>query len=222
MQKTVSQKVGPKLKEAMNIEFLFTFTQELMINSIPEATLKKEIKEYDKFRRKSGFPLRYPRVKFKKPVQQRRFIFSRAPSKQRRTQELGSKESKVDISKLEESIMYKEPQILENHKELSPQTQLETIRNFDLNKINPFIDDPTITSIECPGPGKFILIKKSEQDIVTKVSLNEKEINEIIQEFIEMSNTPVESEIVTAQFGNLMLTAIKSDIIGSRFIIEKS
>lgn len=90
-----------------------------------------------------------------------------------------------------------------------------------LGKIEPILQDPLIQSIECPGPGKNILVNKYGKINVTKVMLAREEINEIITNFSNLSQIPLLDGILKAAVGNLMISAVTSDIVGSRFILNR-
>ncbi len=94
-------------------------------------------------------------------------------------------------------------------------------REFNLGKVNFLIQDPRVTVIECPGPGKFILARTSGQTSMTKISLIQDEIQQILQKFSEQTRIPIISGLFKAAVGNLVVTAVISDLIGSRFIITK-
>src|SRR3989344_498581 len=48
--------------------------------------------------------------------------------------------------------------------------------SFELGKLNFLINDPRITIIECPGPEKFIIARTEGRTTLTKLSLNQSEI----------------------------------------------
>ncbi len=93
---------------------------------------------------------------------------------------------------------------------------------ISLGKLNIFLSDNAVTEIECPGPDKFILVKKIGQINLTKITLSQEEINEIIKSFSENARIPVISGIFKTSVKNLTLTAIISEFVGSRFILYKS
>ncbi|MBM3234579.1 hypothetical protein FJZ19_05815 [Candidatus Pacearchaeota archaeon] len=93
---------------------------------------------------------------------------------------------------------------------------------FSLGKIDPLIHDNRITTIECPGPGKFILTKTAGNVNITHISLGEEEIKTIIHEFSRQAKIPIITGLFKAVVGNLVITAVLSDFVGSRFIINKS
>jgi len=92
---------------------------------------------------------------------------------------------------------------------------------FNLGKLNILIKDPRVTQIECPGPGKNILARSGRQVKVTQISLSHEEIQNIISEFSKQAKIPIIQGLFKAAVGNLILTAVVSEIIGNRFIITK-
>jgi len=88
--------------------------------------------------------------------------------------------------------------------------------------INPLLKDNSIIVIECPGPGKNIIVKKYNQINVTKIILNEPEIKSIIEYFANEARIPLVGGILKAAVGNSIISAIVSEFVGSRFIINKT
>jgi hypothetical protein len=102
-----------------------------------------------------------------------------------------------------------------------PQPLPQTAKALNLGKLNFLISDPRVTVIECLGPGKFVLAKTSGQVKMTKVSLSQKEIQETIEKFSISAKIPIISGLFKAAVGNLVITAVISGLVGSRFIITK-
>lgn len=92
---------------------------------------------------------------------------------------------------------------------------------FDLGEINFLISDPRVTIIECQGPGKLIIARIFGKSTVTKLILSQDKIQEIIERFSKESKIPIISGLFKAAVGNLLITAVVSDLVGSRFIITK-
>lgn len=92
---------------------------------------------------------------------------------------------------------------------------------FDLGKLNKLIRDPRVTELECSGPGKYILVRTMNKVTVTKNTLSQTEIQTIIEKFSQASKIPVIGGLFKAAVGNLIITAVISDIVGQRFIITK-
>lgn len=104
---------------------------------------------------------------------------------------------------------------------LSSQASGET-KEMNLGKLNMLLRDKAITMIECPGPEKPILIKRINQLNITKVSLSQQEINNIIEEFSKKARIPIIGGVFRASVSNLTISAVISEFVGSRFIITKS
>ena len=95
----------------------------------------------------------------------------------------------------------------------------EKIQEF--GKLNPLLNDKLITIIECPGPEKQIIIKRAGQMNLTRVVLSQKEIDSIIKIFSEKTKIPVIGGVFRASLENLSISAVISDFVGTRFIINK-
>lgn len=89
-----------------------------------------------------------------------------------------------------------------------------------LGKLAKIIVDPTVISIECPGFGKYVTIRRINSQTITKIILSQEEIYSIIQSFSEHAKIPRIGGIFKAIVNNLLITAIETDI-NSRFIITK-
>lgn len=92
---------------------------------------------------------------------------------------------------------------------------------MDLGKLNILIGDRWIKTIECQGPGKKILVTKGSKVFQTKISLSEEEIRIFIDQMSRATKIPLAEGLFSAQHKDLMITAIASDIGGSRFVIQR-
>jgi len=91
---------------------------------------------------------------------------------------------------------------------------------IDLKKLNPFIRDPAIQMIECNGPDMNIIVKTPAKK-TTNIKLNEEEIDEVIKIFSEVTRIPASQGVFRVAVSNLILSAIISEVIGTKFIIKK-
>lgn len=108
--------------------------------------------------------------------------------------------------------------------QFSPSTSITAIPSqmpseFSLGKLDPLLQDRAVTSIECPGPGKMLAIRSFGRPNLTKIFLDEREIREVIGTFSEIARIPIVAGLFKAAIGNLLITAVLSDFVGSRFII---
>ena len=98
---------------------------------------------------------------------------------------------------------------------------IPTRRDIDIGKLNPLIKDPLVKTIECNGPDEKIVVSGTMGRKNTNVILNKEEIYGVIKKFSDETKIPVEEGIFKAAFGRLIISAIVSNITGSKFIIRK-
>ncbi len=92
---------------------------------------------------------------------------------------------------------------------------------IDLIKLNPLIKDPKVKSIECNGPDQNIMVIGNMGRKKTSIILTKQEVTEIIQRFAQATKIPASEGIYKVVRGKLILSAIISEVIGSKFIIKK-
>ncbi len=91
---------------------------------------------------------------------------------------------------------------------------------IDLQKINPLISDPAVRTIE-GNPDDNVVVAGSMGTKPTGIILTKEEIDEIIDKFSKTSKIPVTEGVYRVVVGNLVLSAVISKIVGSRFVIRK-
>lgn len=92
---------------------------------------------------------------------------------------------------------------------------------IDLEKLNPLINDFQVHSIECNGADENLVVKGLMGTKKTGIILSNYEIDDIISKFSSESNIPINEGISKIVVGDLVLSAIISEVIGSKFIIRK-
>lgn len=97
----------------------------------------------------------------------------------------------------------------------------EAIEKSPFERIIPLFNDPLISSIECAGPEKNIIINKSGLIQAIPMTLTQEEIENIMDEFSMKTKIPLIKGVFKAALGNLLITAVMSDFVGTRFHIEK-
>jgi len=91
---------------------------------------------------------------------------------------------------------------------------------IDLFKLNPLIKDPAVRIIEA-NPDERVIVIGTMGTKPTDIILNKEDIDRVIDKFSEVSKIPVNEGIYRVVVGNLILSAIISESIGSKFIIKK-
>jgi hypothetical protein len=90
-----------------------------------------------------------------------------------------------------------------------------------LNKLNNLMLDPTVQTIECPGPGKQVTVYRSGFIQNTNIFLTTDEIKKIMSEISEITKIPIIPGVFKAALGNFVITSVVSEFVGTRFIIQK-
>ena len=94
-------------------------------------------------------------------------------------------------------------------------------REIDLDKLNPIINDPQVKQIECDGPNKPIMVSGDMGRRPTGITLMNNEIEDVINRFSRASKIPVDFGVYRVVVGNLVFSAIISEIVPSKFTITK-
>jgi hypothetical protein len=94
-------------------------------------------------------------------------------------------------------------------------------KEIDLGKLNAFVNDSRVMVIECYGPEENLTVKGGMGVKKTGIVLTKEEIDDIIQRFSKESKIPVQEGIFKVVVGKLILTAIISETVGSKFVIKK-
>ncbi len=90
-----------------------------------------------------------------------------------------------------------------------------------LGKLSQIFSDPGVSSIECLGPGKNVIVHKSGITQTTQVILTQNEIDEILKIVSEKTKIPLIKGVFKAALENMLVTAVISEFVGTRFYIEK-
>jgi len=90
-----------------------------------------------------------------------------------------------------------------------------------LEKIKPLLNDPSIRSIECSGPEKNLIINRQGIIQSANLSLNQSEISSIVEEVSNKTRIPLVAGTFKAAFDNFIMTAIISEFVGTRFLIQR-
>jgi len=96
-----------------------------------------------------------------------------------------------------------------------------SIEELNLGKISKLLKDPSVLSIESPGPGKNILVNRAGTIQTTSITLTKNEIDNIMTEISDKTRIPLISGLFKVVLDELLLTAIISDFVGTRFLIQK-
>ena len=204
-----------QIKDIDRIVFLKMFVEEMLISFTKDSKSKEVVKE-EKLKIKifKSFPESTP-------------IFTPLPKEksQKVTGQLKELEKKEPIK---EEPMRKVPIHLTNTKSKpipqmfrTPKPSANMPRLYGIEKINKLLGDKAIQSIECPGPGKYIIIKRRNEINLTRIVMTQEEILKVIEYFSQQARIPAIGGILKAAIGDLLISAVSSKFIGSRFVINR-
>jgi len=101
------------------------------------------------------------------------------------------------------------------------QNQISLGNGMSFGKISQILMDPSVFSLECPGPMKNILVNKAGRIQVSSTRLTKEEIDGIMEEISERTRIPVTPGIFKTAYQNVIITAVISEFVGTRFVIQK-
>ncbi len=190
--------------------FLLYFTKELIMHSASGEVLqlqnleKEQIKEGKKEFIRS-IKTRIPQKK--EELKREDLDFYKIFKKMRPKPNLQARTLRIPEPKLPPHLQYLKP----------------VPRNveIDLGKLNLLIKDPAVKVIECNGPDEHILVRGTMGIKPTSIVLSKEEIDTVIKKFSEISKIPSHEGIYRVVVGRLILSAIISEVIGSKFMIKK-
>jgi len=114
------------------------------------------------------------------------------------------------------------PRALPTHARVTPpHVKSDVGLSQDYGDITPLLNDPSISTIECQGEGRPLMIIRAGQRQPTKVVLRAAEIKEILEKVSDSVHIPILEGVFRAAVDNFSINAVVSDIIGSRFVIKK-
>ena len=201
--------------QTARIIFLKEFTEEIIFNLAEEHKTKRKI-NIEKLKQKFLNSPKLHSEEFKKIVNHK--VLN--PIKYLKTIEKKS----FDANPFVQNNLSQQPVIEEIPKKIiesiKPEYQPRP-QELNLGKLEPILQDPMVQSLECPGPGKNILVNKFGKINVAKIVLAREDINEIIENFSNLAQIPLVDGMLKAAVGNMMISAVTSEIVGSRFIINR-
>jgi len=190
-----------KISDEFKISFLRQFTKELIRNSSTNEFL--ELETIVKKQEKDTHQEISEKIKEKEKL---------IPTKEKFTKPFPSRKLQIPILRIPESKL---PQNLQYLKPTP--TNIE----IDLGKLNPLIKDPLVISIECHGTEEPIIVRGRMGVKQTNIILDKEEIGQTIKKFSEVTKIPIHEGVLKMAKGRLILSAIISSIVGSKFIIKK-
>jgi hypothetical protein len=222
------------IKKDFRKEFILAFTKELIKNYNPEIILKIR-EEYLEKRKEEKIQRERKLKEFREKIQK-----ELSDKIQEKKLFIKPQEEKVQISPITKPIILppkriiplsnpirkrESPGILRIPEPKLPMrlqylTPNPSEKGIDLGKLNKYLNDPVVKTIECNGPDERIVIIDTLRK-TTETTLSKEEIDEIVEKFSKATRIPIHEGIYKIAYGKFIFSAIISDVIGSKFIIKK-
>lgn len=217
-----------QLNETSNdfkIFFLLEFTRALIESTKPTEffQLKDTLREEEKEQREEEIGV-FPEI-IKEQVKQELKPKKEQVLTRKKLLPIPSRKPVLKIIPKRKSLRKKFIPIPRSAPKLPPRLQyLRPIpRNvqIDLGPLNSFIQDPMVRSIECNGTDQNLIVRGNMGSKKTNIILGKEDIDNLIQRFAVSAKIPISEGATRIVLGKLILSAIVSDIVGSKFIIQK-
>lgn len=203
-------------------KFLLFFTRELIRHSGKQDIIKLEkIIEWEEGKKKEKMPSTFE-VKTNIPSERLKELKESFKIKK-------EKQAVSQITKFPEQRQFPRPiaraplvipeQRLPAHLEYLKPIPAETVE-IDLPKINPLIKDPAVRTIE-GNPEENAIVSGTMGTKPTGIMLTKEDVDSIIDKFSKASKIPTTEGVYQVAVGNLIISALISSVVGSRFVIKK-
>lgn len=190
--------------------FLIEFTEQLIRHSATQdiSKLKKLIEIKEEQKKEKRFFI--PELKVAEKKETPRTIIPK--------QKIIPKPAKQIVKQVAKPLFIPEQRLPENLEYLKPTANPEL--EMDLWKLNPLIKDPAVRVIEA-NPDDKVAVMGAMGTRQTGIILNKDDIDRVINKFSELSKIPTNEGVYKVAVGSLILSAIISEVVGSKFIIRK-
>jgi hypothetical protein len=90
-----------------------------------------------------------------------------------------------------------------------------------LERLNIIFSDPAVQNVSCPGPDKNLQITRMNFIQTIQLSFSMNEINNFLKEISEKTRIPLQSGLFKVIYQNMIITAVISEFIGTKFLVER-
>lgn len=119
--------------------------------------------------------------------------------------------------KLEEEITPAPPEL----KLAIPGAPVPTIAGINFSKLTPLIQNPTINTIECPGPYRNIIFRTYNIRKSSSLALSREEMQDLVMQFSKRAKVPVIEGLFRAWVDKFLISATVSRGQTTNFILQK-
>lgn len=213
-------------RKALGKLVFLRFTRELIMNAGDSYVAKLQtIVEKDREEQKEHKKHKEPIIKIQELQKEKNKKVKEKLREQKLREDIKRREQSRKLIEQRRNLEF------EKYKLSVPETRLPERFNYlrpvpleqqiELGKIDVLIQDPNVDAIECPGENEETIVKGTMGEQKTEIKLSKKEIDDVINKFSELTKIPVNEGIYKVVYGKLILLAVVSDVVGSKFLIKK-
>lgn len=200
-------------KDLLSDAFIKLFVRELILNSYRHELVKQEAKQVIIEKKPQEKPRQVIMPQIKTPLL--------LPKKVRSVVETKAPELPPLPIKKPENIQEQKPQPKPQQTPMFTSVSDIKLKQLDLGKISLILRDPTVLSVESPGPGKNLLINKHGIVQPAPIVLGKDEINKIMDEVSVKTRIPLIPGLFKVVLNDTLIIAVVSEFVGTRFLIQK-
>ena len=101
------------------------------------------------------------------------------------------------------------------------QKRSETPKINIMDVLTPIFADPSVQSINCPGPEKYLIVAKMGLVQPSNIRFAAEDINNFMKDISQKTRIPLIPGLFKVAYGNYIITAVISEFIGTKFIVER-
>ena len=90
-----------------------------------------------------------------------------------------------------------------------------------MEKLLPFLADPSVNAINCPGPGRNLILTRAGVLQQIQFTLTKDEIRIFLEDISAKTRIPLLPGLFKVIYQNMLITAVVSEYLDTKFIIEK-
>jgi hypothetical protein len=200
-------------QKELRVLFLEEFVKRMIIKSLPRAP---------QLNKRDGLLNKLEKVSAAPPALKIQTKYEETPP--HLTKEfLGPEEGKEKkIEALPQQVRLAEPKVVVKTVQVAPlQKSGEEPRVYIMDALNPILADPSVQNINCPGPDRYLLVTRMGLVQSSNMRFAAEDINNFMKDISQKTRIPLLPGLFKVAYGNYIVTAVVSEFVGTKFIIER-
>jgi hypothetical protein len=99
---------------------------------------------------------------------------------------------------------------------------IQKIADIDFGSITPLVQNPAVNMIECPGPGKNIIVRTYNVRKPSNMQLSAEQMKDIVTQFSKKARVPLINGLFRAWIDKFLVSSIIAQGQPINFIVQKA